>query len=94
MTVRPLSTGAGEYELNEDQIFSDYEQELFSRVVELAEKEGKHVELLVVPAVDPFDAMVQAASKLKVSRLVTGVSERMASEELAQQYRTRVGAVA
>jgi hypothetical protein len=84
MTVRPLSTGAGEYDLNEDQIFSDYEQALFSRVVELAEKEGKHVELLVVPAVDPFDAMVQTAANLKVSRLTTGVSERMASEELAR----------
>jgi amino acid transporter len=85
MTVRPLSTGAGEYDLNEDQIFSDYEQALFSRVVELAEKEGKHVELLVVPAVDPFDAMVQTAANLKVSRLTTGVSERMASEELARR---------
>ena len=85
MTVRPLSTGAAEFELNEDQIFSAYEQELFSKVVELAEKEGKHVELLVVPAVDPFDAMVQAATNLKVSKLVTGVSERMASEELARR---------
>ena len=84
MTVRPISTGAGEFELKEDQIFSDYEQELFSKVVELAEKEGKHVELLVVPAVDPFDAMVQTATNLKVSKLVTGVSERMASEELAR----------
>ena len=85
MTVRPLSTGAGEFDLNEDQIFSAYEQELFSKVVELAEKEGKHVELLVVPAVDPFDAMVQTAANLKVSKLVTGVSERMASEELARR---------
>jgi amino acid transporter len=85
MTVRPLSTGAGEYDLKDDQIFSDYEQELFSRVVELAEKEGKHVELLVVPAVDPFDAMVQTAANLKVSKLVTGVSERMASDELARR---------
>ena len=84
MTVRPLSTGAGEFDLKEDQIFSSYEQELFSKVVELAEKEGKHVELLVVPAVDPFDAMVQTAANLKVSKLVTGVSERMASEELAR----------
>jgi amino acid transporter len=84
MTVRPVSTGAGEFELKEDQIFSDYEQELFSKVVELAEKEGKHVELLVVPAVDPFDAMVQTATNLQVSKLVTGVSERMASEELAR----------
>jgi hypothetical protein len=84
MTVRPLSTGAGEYELRTEQIFSDYEQDLFSRVVELAEKEGKPVELLVVPAVDPFDAMVQTAANLKASKLVTGVSERMASDELAR----------
>ena len=30
-------------------------------MVEMAEKEGKPVELLVVPAVNPFDAMVQTA---------------------------------
>ena len=84
MTVRTISTGAGEYDLTDDQIFSDYERELFSHVVELAEKEGKPVELLVVPAVNPFDAMVQSATKLKASRLVTGVSARMTSEELAR----------
>ena len=84
MTVRTISTGAGEYDLSDDQIFSDYERELFSHVVEIAEKEGKPVELLVVPAVNPFDAMVQSAAKLKASRLVTGVSERMTSEELAR----------
>jgi len=83
LSVRTLSTGAGEYELTESQIFSDYEKELFSHVVELAEKEGKHVELLVVPAVDPFEALVQTASSLQASRLVTGVSARMSSEELA-----------
>jgi hypothetical protein len=43
------------------------------------------VELLVVPAVNPFDAMVQSAAKLKASRLVTGVSARMTSEELARR---------
>ena len=85
MTVRQLSTGAAEYELRNDQLFANYEQELFSHVVTLAEKEGKPVELLVVPAVDPFDAMVQTAARLKSSRLVTGVSERMASEELARR---------
>jgi nucleotide-binding universal stress UspA family protein len=84
MTVRTISTGAGEYDLADDQIFSGYEKELFSHVVEVAEKEGKPVELLVVPAVNPFDAMVQAAAKLKASRLVTGVSARMQSEELAR----------
>jgi hypothetical protein len=85
MTVRPISTGAGEYELSEAQIFSDYEKELFSHVVELAEKEGKPVELLVVPATNPFDALAQAATNLRASRLVTGVSARMESDELARR---------
>jgi len=84
MTVRPLSAGTGEYGLSNDQIFSDYEQELFSHVVTVAEKQGKPVELLVVPGVDPFDAMVQTAANLKASRLVTGVSARMDSNELAR----------
>ena len=85
MTVRQLSTGAGEYDLRDDQLFAGYEQELFSHVVTLAEKEGKSVELLVVPAVDPYDALVQAATSLRASKLVIGVSARMTSEELAHR---------
>jgi amino acid transporter len=85
MTVRQLSAGAAEYDLRDDQLFADYEQELFSHVVTMAEKEGKSVELLVVPAVDPFDAMVQTAARLRASRLVVGVSPRMESDELAQR---------
>jgi hypothetical protein len=85
MTVRPVSTGAGEYELAENQLFTDYEKELLSRVVSMAEKEGKTVDLIVVPGVDPFDAMVQTAARLKASRLVTGVSATMDSEELARR---------
>jgi hypothetical protein len=85
MTVRNVTLGAGEYDLAENQLFTDYERELFTRVVALAEREGKSVELLVVPGVNPFDAMVQTAAKIQASRLVTGVSARMASEELARQ---------
>jgi amino acid transporter len=85
MTIRQLSAGDAEYELRDDQVFAAYEQELFSHVVTMAEKQGKGVELVVVPAIDPFDAMVQAASNLKAARLVTGVSARMSSEELAQK---------
>ena len=88
MTVRGITTGAGEYDLAENQLFTDDERELFTRVVAMAEKEGKTVDLLAVPAVDPFDAMVQTAAKLNASRLVTGVSARMDSEELAR----RIGA--
>ena len=50
MTVRQISSGAGEYHLAENQLFSDYERELFTKVVQMAEKEGKTVELLVVPS--------------------------------------------
>jgi len=85
MTVRQLSTGAAEYDLSDEQLFAHDEQELFSHVVSVAEKQGKSVELLVVPAIDPFDAMVQTAGRLQVSKLVVGVSSRMASEELASR---------
>ncbi|HSP67763.1 MAG TPA: APC family permease, partial [Bryobacteraceae bacterium] len=85
MTVRPISAGAAEYELQDQQLFARDEQELFSHVVSLAEKQGKSVELVVVPAIDPFDAMVQTAARLQASKLVVGVSARMASEELASR---------
>jgi len=85
VTVRGVSTGAAEYDLGENQLFTDYEKELFTRVVTMAEKEGKTVDLLVVPGLNPFDAMVQTAAKLQASRLVTGVSAKMDSEELARQ---------
>jgi len=85
MTVRPVSTGAGEYELSDRQLFSDYEKELLTSVVTMAEKAGKTADLIVVPGVDPFDAMVQTAAKLKASRLVTGVSAQMDSDELARR---------
>src|SRR5437667_6897070 len=51
----------------------------------MAEKQGKTVDLLVVTGVDPFDAMVQTAARLQASKLVTGVSARMDSEELARK---------
>lgn len=85
MTVRPVSAGAGEYELSDKQLFSDYEKELLTGVVTMAEKAGKTADLIVVPGVDPFDAMVQTAATLKASRLVTGVSSKMDSEELARR---------
>jgi hypothetical protein len=86
MSVRAVSkAGAGEYGLSRNQLFAEYEQELFTHVVSMAEKQGKPVELVVIPGLNPFDAMVQTAARLRASRLVTGVSARMASEELARR---------
>jgi len=62
-------------------MFSNAETELFSKVVSLAEKAGKPVELLVVPGADPWQAMVQTAEKLKSSRIVTGYSSKMMPNE-------------
>ncbi len=84
MTVRIVAPDS-EYELSGEQVFGADEKALFTAVVNMAEKEGKPVELLVVPSIDPFSALVQTASQLKVSRLVTGVSPTMSSEELARR---------
>jgi amino acid transporter len=84
MTVLPQAPDS-EYDLTKEQLFGDAERELFTAVVTIAEKEGKPVELLVVPSVDPFEAVVQTASLLKISRLVTGVSPKMSSDELARR---------
>ncbi|HQH27480.1 MAG TPA: APC family permease, partial [Oligoflexia bacterium] len=84
-TVRLTAAGDGEHGLTTEQVFADYEKELFSRVVQLAEKEGKKVSLLVVPAANPFEAMVQAAANLRSAYLVTGVSAHMSAEELARR---------
>jgi amino acid transporter len=82
VTVRRI-TGTGGTDLRSEQLFDNYERELFTRVVNMAEKEGKTVDLLVVPGIDPYDALVQTAVRLKASRLVTGVSPNVESGELA-----------
>src|SRR5207248_10478358 len=61
MSSRISQFGAAAYELSPEQIFSDYEQTLFTRAVSLAESFGKTVSLLVVPARDVWSAIVQTA---------------------------------
>ena len=66
-------------------MFTDYEQLLFSKVVEMAERAGKKVELLVVPGNDPLAVVMQTALRLKVSKIVAGVSYKMNIDELARR---------
>ena len=82
VTVRVV-TGTGGYDLRNEQLFDSYERELFTRVVNMAEKEGKTVDLLVVPGIEPYDALVQTAARLNASKLVTGVSANVESCDLA-----------
>ncbi len=82
VSVRTISpSGSGGHEMEVNQIFSVPEIEVFSKVVELAEKAGKHVELLVVPGVDPYEALVQTAQRLESARIVTGLSPKLTPAE-------------
>jgi len=82
LAVRNVTqAGSGEHSLEAEQLFSRNETELFSKVVYMAEKAGKHVELIVVPGVDPNLAGVQTAQRLQSSRIVAGVSTKMSPAE-------------
>ena len=63
------------------QIFDHYEQELFTAVVGVAEKEGKPVSLLVVPGTDVFEAIMVTAQRLASSRIVCGRSNKLTADE-------------
>ena len=82
LSVRQVTqAGSGEHGLEPGQIFSTDETEIFTKVVSLAEKAGKHVELMVVPGSDPYAAIVQTAQRLQSSRIVTGLSPKMTPAE-------------
>jgi len=83
MSARVSQFGSAAYDLSTEQIFSDYEQQLFTRAVSVAEGFGKHVSLLVVPARDPWSAIVQTANNLEASAVVSGLSSKMSAQEQA-----------
>ncbi|HLK50116.1 MAG TPA: APC family permease [Bryobacteraceae bacterium] len=86
LSVRGVNpAGSGEHPLTTDQIFSDDETNVFTRVVSIAEKAGKHVELMVVPGSDPYEAVVQTAARLKSSRIVMGLSPKLTPAEQGAQ---------
>jgi amino acid transporter len=71
--------------LTSDQIFMTFEKKLFSLVVSMAEKEGKRINMLVVPGNNITDIIVRSALQLKSSKIVAGVSNRMSMEEQARR---------
>jgi hypothetical protein len=83
MSARVSRFGAAAYDLAMEQIFSDYEQTLFTRAVAVAESFGKRVSLLVVPAADVWSAIVQTAHNLESSAVVAGLSSKMTPAEQA-----------
>ncbi len=82
LSVRQVTqAGSGEHPLDVSQIFSVDETEVFTKVVTLAEKAGKHVELMVVPGSNPYAAIVATADRLQSSRIVMGLSPKLSPAE-------------
>jgi amino acid transporter len=86
LTTRLITgPGSGERDLYDENLFTDYERRLFTRVVALAEKHGKPVELVVVPTTNIFDAVAQTALRLDSAVVVAGLSSKMTAQEQARE---------
>jgi len=86
LSVRQVTqAGSGEHGLEVNQIFSDDETDVFTHVVSLAERAGKHVELMVAPGGDPYEAIVQTAARLQSARIVMGLSPKLTPSEQGAQ---------
>ncbi len=86
MTIRLLAgPDAGVSDIEKEELFTDYEQILFTKVVSIAERHGRAVKLLVVPATNVFDALAQTAGRLQAREIVLGESAKMTAEAQALQ---------
>jgi amino acid transporter len=77
-------TFSGSTVFDATQVFDHYEQELFTAAVAVAEKEGKPISLLVVPATDVFEAIMVTAQRLDSARVICGLSNKLTSDEQAK----------
>src|SRR5215471_2945053 len=85
MTVHLMrGPDTGYVDIAEDRLFGRYEQYLFSKVVALAEKAGKTVHLLEVPASNIFQAIVMTAAQLQSADVIAGRSSVFTPERQAQ----------
>jgi amino acid transporter len=77
-------TFSGNTSLDATQVFDHYEQELFTKAVAVAEKEGRSIHLLVVPTTNVFEAIMVTAQRLNSSRVVCGTSNKLSTDEQAK----------
>ncbi len=83
LTARLMGAGGPEYIDASQLAFTEHEQMVFTKAVSIAESFGRHISLLVVPAGDPFAALVQTANSLDAATVVAGLSTRMTAEDQA-----------
>ncbi|MGH9716977.1 MAG: APC family permease [Candidatus Acidiferrales bacterium] len=76
---------SGEYDLAPDQLFTTIEQMLFTKVLAVAEKEGKPVRLSLVAGNDLWEAILRTASNLQSSAIIAGSSAKSPVTEQARE---------
>src|ERR1700730_11057645 len=75
---------AGSRDFEREELFTDYEQRLFTKVVSVAEREGRPVRLLIVPSADPYSAIAQTVFRLSSSEIAMGESANVPAREQAR----------
>jgi amino acid transporter len=84
--VRLLRRAAsGEYDLAPDQLFTTIEQLLFTKVLSMAEREGKPVRLAVVAGNDLWESILRTTANLQSSTIVAGSSSKTSITEQARE---------
>jgi hypothetical protein len=80
--LKPLTVAT---DLKADQMFSTIEQLLFTKVLSVAEREGKPVRLAVAAANDLWDGILRTAANLESGTVVAGSSARVPVIDQARQ---------
>jgi len=85
MTARVMKgPDAGSSDFEQTELFTDYEQLLFTKVVSVAERQGRPVKLVIVPSSDPYSAIAQTAFRLHSSEIAMGESMKVPAREQAR----------
>jgi amino acid transporter len=76
---------SGEYDLAPDQLFSTLEQSMFTKVLSIAEREGKPVRLAIAAANNIWEGILRTAANLQSSTIVVGSSAKMPVTDQARE---------
>src|SRR5262249_4926020 len=84
MTIRLLpGPDAGVSDIQKEELFTDYERTLVTRVGAAEERTRRAVTLLVVPSTNVFDAVARTAVQLQAREIVFGESAKMTAHDQA-----------
>ena len=67
VTIKLIRGPSSAHQFYEDEVFGANEQQLFTAAVAVAERQGKHVNLLVVPSIDVFQGVAHTAFQLEAA---------------------------